>query len=34
MEELVSAKFFSHWPVVQAIFLGLCMHSFLAIRVA
>ena len=36
VEELVSARiFFSHCPVVQAIFLRLCMHFFyIAIRVA
>ena len=30
MEELVSARisFFSQWPVVQAIFIELCMHFF------
>ena len=28
MEELVSARIFSSWSVVQAIFLGLCMHFF------
>ena len=32
MEELVSARIFSHWQVVQAQFLGLCMH-FLAFHV-
>ena len=28
MGELVSARFFSHWQVVQALFLDLCMHFF------
>ena len=35
MEELASTRIvFSHWPVVQAIFLELCIHFFIAIRVA
>ena len=31
---LVHEFFFSHWPVVQAIFLGQSVHCFMAIRVA
>ena len=28
MKELACARFFFHWPVMQVMFLGVCMHIF------
>ena len=28
MKELVCARFFFHWPVMQVMFFGACMHIF------